>query len=178
MVESTQLAKELLHVNVSDKQKLTFRIYWISYSLHKAETSCQNNWIRGGHRLGKTWGTKEVKESVVALCVRVMTESERPVSFLKAAQTVQPLTVPLYFGAKKLPTCQLPAQQRIQSCLLAAPEPLWSVYWGQKEEFRGQQQLSSLADLYTGCMIPEQLSEGREEMDGEWGNKLVIWISL
>lgn len=48
MVKSTQLAKELLHVNVSDKQKLTFRIYWISHSLHKAETSCQNNWIRGG----------------------------------------------------------------------------------------------------------------------------------
>lgn len=60
----------------------------------------------------------------MALCVGVMTDSERPVSFLKAAQIVQTLTVPLSSGAKKLSTLQLPAQQRIQSCLLAVPEPL------------------------------------------------------
>lgn len=49
---------------------------------------------------------------------------------------------------------------------------------GPGEEFRHQRSPSSLADLHAGCVIPEQLSEGREEVERGWGDKSVIWISL
>lgn len=48
----------------------------------------------------------------------------------------------------------------------------------RKKECRNQQLLKSLADLYTESTIPEQLSKGRAEVKGGWGNKLVIWTSL
>jgi hypothetical protein len=67
----------------------------------------------------------------------------------------------------------LPASLPAQSNTELNTDPLCSVDRSQKEEFRNQQQLNSLADLYIGCVIPEQLSKGREEVEGGHGNKLV-----
>ena len=61
----------------------------------------------------------------------------------------------------------------MQSYLLAAPNSLCSVYRGQGR-VQETTAAESLADLYAECVIPEQLSKGREEVEGGWGNKLVI----
>lgn len=68
----------------------------------------------------------------MALSSRALPNSSKPMSFLKAAQSVQPLTVLLSFGARLVPACQLPAQLWMQRYLLAAPSSLCSSYRGQK----------------------------------------------
>lgn len=107
-----------------------------------------------------------------------MTDSWKASEFLKAAQIVQTWLShylleqeTLHFAA----ACSTANTELFAGCPkslsdLSIPRP--------RRKNSGASKLNSLADLYAGCMIPEQLSEGREEMEGEWGNKLVIWISL
>lgn len=170
MVE-TQFSKEPLYVNdASDKQRLTFEIHYIT-SPHTKQRQLLRIFelgrIKALRRPVTPKRQRSQKENVLALCGRGPDYLWKAKEFSESSTDCSTLTLLLSFGAKKRPTCQPPAQLRMQSCLLAAPEPLCCVDWGQKEELRNQQQLNRLADLSTGCVIPEQVSEGREEVAGE-----------